>query len=1011
MPSQSPSTGIRRSAVVVFAFTLLLFLICCGQQPAQQTDGLTPSATPPACTLTAQEREDSVVAARLVASCNAALRAGGDPASALAAADSAATIFKRLCGEPSKPYADAVFASGNAHFYQGQVDQALSAWEHILDMLKPYEDQAQLVASVYTNICTIYFQTEQYKKALTAGQRGLRYMRQHLPGDNRYTANVLNNLAAVHGRLKDYAKAELYQKRALDIWVGVLPPTHPALGNAHMNLGNIEQKTGGDAGQAEGYYNQALSIFQANSAPIGIAQVYNNLGDLALREGQYQEALNWHQQALDIRQGISAGAGEPYVADSHFNLGEVYRALKNYPAMEGHYEQAIEIWGEFPGPRRVDMANVQVALANSWVERGAFERAEQAYDNALQALNYQGQDSLEAVPSIAALIEVFENQAAMYRRRGEAESSSLYLRQARNAYRNAFAAIDQQLEQLSYGSKKRLLHDIVPFCEGAIRVNQALSAQTDSVVYLKEAFQFAERAKALLLYQAVQDAEAVAEAKLPNRVLAEERGLQRKLTALQKQEQALQSMDTPETDSAMLNVQSAMYKTQERLDSLRRQIEERNPVYAKAKQGIDIITVPEVQSELLGREEALVEYFIGDSTAFVFTIQPDAFHLREIDRSLPLQEWRKDLRCGMLPAQAKLPDCGENSSEVRRARFVDAASALYREVFKPVDELLPADAEVIVVPDGVLSYLPFSILLTQPPEQGAAFHTLDYLLEDHCFSYAYSATLQRKMETKKHRQRPGKQLLAVAPEFGEHVSPDREESPPNNSFLIGGPQDRLDSLIFNIPEAKMAAEKLKGDSLLREEATEAQFVELANEYAVLHLSTHGKANHEIGDYSFLAFHQTPADSVENELLFNNELYNLQLNADLVVLSACETGIGELQRGEGIISLARGFSQAGAKSIVTSLWNVNDQSSRLLMEYFYDHLKEGKPKHQALRQAKLDYREQHPSLGRSPYYWAAFVPVGDTSPLKLSGAAWGPLWIWGVIIVIVGLMLWLWLRRS
>ncbi|NBC09022.1 MAG: CHAT domain-containing protein [Bacteroidetes bacterium] len=1011
MTSQYPAPGIRRSAVAIAAFTLLLFLICSGQQPAQEAKAPSLSTTLPACTLTAQERQDSVAAARLVASCNATLRAGGDPASALAAADSAATIFKRLCGEPSKPYADAVFASGNAHFYQGQVDQALSAWEHVLDMLKPYEGQAQLVASVYTNLCTIYFQTEQYKKALTAGQRGLRYMRQHLPGDNRYTANVLNNLAAVHGRLKDYAKAALYQNRALDIWSRVLPPTYPPLGNAYMNLGNIEQKTGGDAGQAEAYYNQALSIFRANSAQPGIAQVYNNLGDLALREGQYQEALNWHQQALAIRQGISAGAGEPYVADSHFNLGEVYRALKNYPAMEGHYEQAIEIWGAFPGPRRVDLANVQVALADSRVERGAFERAEQAYQRALTELHYEGQDSLDAVPSIAALIEVFENQAAMYRTRAEAENAPSYLRQARNAYRNAFAAIDQQLEQLSYGSKKLLLHDIVPFCEGAIRVNQALSAQTDSVAYLKEAFQFAERAKALLLYQAVQDAEAAAEAKLPNRVLAGERALQRKLTGLQKQEQVLRSMDTPETDSAMLSIQSAIYKNQERLDSLRGQIEERNPVYAKAKQRIDIITVPEVQSELLGREEALVEYFIGDSTAFVFTIQPDAFHLHEIDRSLPLREWGRKVRCSMLPEQIQLTACEENSSEERSKQFAGAAHSLYREVFKPVDELLPANTDILVVPDGVLSYLPFGILLTQPPEPNAAFHTMDYLLDDHCFSYAYSATLQRKMEAKKHQQQPDKPLLAVAPEFGGHTSPRREQSPRSNSVLIYGLQELQGSLGANVSEASMVAEKLKGDSLLREEATEEQFVALADEYAILHLSTHGEADEEIGDYSYIVFHQTPEDSIENELLFNSELYNLQLNADLVVLSSCETGIGERQRGEGIISLARGFSQAGAKSIVTSLWSVDDVSTKVLMEYFYDHLKDGKPKHQALRQAKLDYRKEHPSLGRSPFYWAAFVPVGDSSPLELPGGAWGPLWIWGVIIAIVGLLLWLWLRRS
>jgi CHAT domain-containing protein len=154
----------------------------------------------------------------------------------------------------------------------------------------------------------------------------------------------------------------------------------------------------------------------------------------------------------------------------------------------------------------------------------------------------------------------------------------------------------------------------------------------------------------------------------------------------------------------------------------------------------------------------------------------------------------------------------------------------------------------------------------------------------------------------------------------------------------------------------------------------------AGDYRILHLATHGRADNRVGDYAFLAFSEIK-DSIENELLYVKDLYNLELNADLVVLSACETGIGKLQRGEGIISLARAFAYAGAKSIVTTLWEVNDKSTSELMRYFYRELKLGKDKDEALRLARQRYFDKAAPRGLHPFFWAAFVPVGDMRPVR------------------------------
>ena len=245
-------------------------------------------------------------------------------------------------------------------------------------------------------------------------------------------------------------------------------------------------------------------------------------------------------------------------------------------------------------------------------------------------------------------------------------------------------------------------------------------------------------------------------------------------------------------------------------------------------------------------------------------------------------------------------------------------------------------------------------------------------------------------------------FLAFAPSFGEN-----QEIAENDK--ITDLRGNLSPLYHNIPEVEAIQKLLGGKVFGGSAATEAAFVANASDYKIIHLSTHGKANDKVGDYAFLAFAEIP-DSLENEKLYNRDLYNLRLNADMVVLSACETGIGELQRGEGIISLARGFSYAGAKSLITSLWNVDDAKTKELMEGFYRYIKAGKAKDEALHLAKLDYLSRRRSVDAHPFYWAAFVAMGDMEPVEFG---WGyKVYGFWFLVVLAGIgTFWYWNRKN
>jgi CHAT domain-containing protein len=216
-------------------------------------------------------------------------------------------------------------------------------------------------------------------------------------------------------------------------------------------------------------------------------------------------------------------------------------------------------------------------------------------------------------------------------------------------------------------------------------------------------------------------------------------------------------------------------------------------------------------------------------------------------------------------------------------------------------------------------------------------------------------------------------------------------------------------LRWTIKEVQSINETVPSRVFLNEDATEANFKKYAPDYNVLHLAMHTIMKDDNPLHSLLAFTNVEvADTTEDNKLYAYEIYNLKLNAQMAVLSSCSSGFGKMQKGEGMMSLARGFIYAGCPCIVMTLWQVSDKSSSELMTSFYKYLKKGKSKQEAMRLSKMDYLERADDLTSNPFFWSGFVVVGDSSPIyRKSGMFY---WV-SIIALFIGILIFFQYKKS
>ncbi len=933
-------------------------------------------------------------------------------------------IRLNLLGENHRETAETYSFIGVLYMYFGDYKNALDYSHNALDVLQKVLglDHPELFKS-YNRLGNIYIQLNQLKKALEFEEKGMLLLLK-LEGENHKNLHYsYNNIGRIYNGLGKNRDAIEYHEKALKHQLKTLGETHPQIPITYDYLGSAYRGLM-DFSKALDYHQKALNVGlkiygENHDNP---AYTYISIGRCLYENGERVRAIETFQKALDIFLRIF-GKDHLNVAITYTNIGRSYIDYDNQMALD-YYQKALDIDRNVYGDTHPIVASIYHDISGIYSKEGQYDKAAAIRKKELDiCLNSYGEVhpyTADCYYNIGVSLrkkenyqKALENQQKAFEIREKVFGKEhpdviasrmevallLYLtyayRDAKEMYESALSAFkemkkkyaDETVDQFLAGSFDYNIY------EHTIIFNFEANKAEPKAYDLNKSFQYAEESKSNQLLRAVNKARARSFAGIPEELLRKEYDIKTDLAFYDKKRFEEVSQGESKNDSLINEYNSQIFDLKKQLNAFVKQLEKDYPEYYELKYKSEVVSVAQVQSELLEADQALLEYFVGDSSIFVFIITPNNYKVHDLKRDFPLLDWVTQMRNGLYQYHLSGKD-DEASYRAYSDTFAMASHKLYEKMVAPFEKDLPE--KLIIVPDGVLSYIPFEVLLKQKPNENHQFKNHAYFIKDHQISYGYSATFLLELKHKKTKASKG--LLAFAPSF---------ELDDQLLANVETRRNELGPLQFSVPEVEGIQALLGGEIYLGESATEENFTQLAEDYNILHLATHGKANDRAGDYSYLAFTKIE-DSLENEFLYVRDLYNMKLNADMVVLSACETGLGELQRGEGVVSLARGFSYAGAKSIITTLWSVSDENTKDLMLPFYENIKSGMEKDAALRQAKLDYIEQNSHLEAHPFYWAGLIPLGNMEPVS-SGASFGG-WMGYGLLALGAVLVLFWLFR-
>ncbi|MCK5705341.1 MAG: CHAT domain-containing protein, partial [Cyclobacteriaceae bacterium] len=454
--------------------------------------------------------------------------------------------------------------------------------------------------------------------------------------------------------------------------------------------------------------------------------------------------------------------------------------------------------------------------------------------------------------------------------------------------------------------------------------------------YYDQAFQFMEKSRYFLLFKALTNTLYKASSGISNDLFISERQLTHDINQLKHQ---LISSDDLDHDLSFSIRNSLLDKLLEK-DELWSQITVGSSVSTSLFMDSLILSVEDIQQELVQDDEIIIEYQWSENFIYALTIGKEEVDVKKIAITPELIQHINDYAHSI---------SGESNNDFTMEgfqRYISSAYYLYQKLFEPVLNItnnasngINRIKQITIVPDGMLSYLPFESLLTDMPDTIiVSYWKLPYLLNDFTFRYAYSLNILRNNLTTEQKIKNPK-LLAFS------YSGILEDNPEIAQLRFE------EEIRYSAEELNSIKSRIKGKFHEDADATEELFKNQAAQYSLIHLALHGQA--DITDiYNSKLIFKDGGSKDEDGQLYAYELYNMDLsNTEMAVLSACETGIGQQMEGEGIFSIARGFAYAGCPSIFMSLWKVSDKTTAKLMDHFYNNLIKGMPKDKAMQKAK------------------------------------------------------------
>ncbi len=858
--------------------------------------------------------------------------------------------------------ADVLSNLGVVHRNQGDPERAL---EHYLSALEIRQDLGNPVveARILRNVAQARYDLRKTDEALADYRRALDLSQ--AAGDRSGEAIALNGIGQCLLALGQMPEAREAFEEALAVSRAARRRYLEAVSIAHLGLWSRRQ---GDLGTALSNYQRALELFETLGRRENVAEVRQNLGTAYVELGQLERSLEEFRRVEQSRRSAGnsrlaavAGLSSAWV---RITLGEAGQAREELRALvaerrgaEDHDTEAEALHAlgfAYLAEGRPKLARdaLELALAR-W--RATGRRVAEARTTALlgRALHELGDlgaaRAFRDALSIGRRIDHPVATALSLRGLAEIEREQGHLEPAREYLEEALAITERQRGRVptpelraTFLAQKRSLYTLY------VDLLIELDRRRPAAGFGAAAFEASERARARALLDLLHERGDDAEEGVEGELEARDRAISRRLSEIQSQLVHL-ATDDPESVHRRRELEARLDRADEERRRLELEIRRDHPRYAELRYAEPIDS--ERARELLDPGTALVEYVLGDGGALAFVLTREAARGFQLPTSAPeIEALVGQVRRGL-------------AAEGRRQRglYRQAASRLYELLIAPLTELLEGEQQLLIVPDRGLHLLPFEALWMADPAATASAEEPRYLVERWAVAYVPSASVLDALSRKPGRLGDGSahQLVAFAdPDYGAAAG--RWRQLPGTRLEAAGiaelyPPDRVALFL--------------GTDATEENVKTRDVVATARR---LHFATHGSFDEVRPRHSALVLSLDP-EAREDGFLRVHEIFRLQLAAELVVLSACETGLGEEVVGEGLIGLTRGFLYAGVPRVVVSLWQVDDEAAAALTTGFYRALESSAGVATALRQAKLallrDERFSHPS------HWASFVLIG------------------------------------
>lgn len=759
--------------------------------------------------------------------------------------------------------------------------------------------------------------------------------------DLRTEVTALGQLASVHYRESSYLQALEDWRRALDVSKAIKLrkakiETYPqryigGIGDVYYGLGDLVT--------AEQTYLEALALSVEAKDRLNQSSVLKSLGDLYIEQGKLSQAISIEEQALALGE---KSANLPNQLGALNSLSALYRQMGDAPKAMDSVQRALKLLEGHSNPLWEAESLNNLGLLH--LKSGEFAKAKSTYQQALAI------DQGTIAPRV--LWQLHSGLADACFQLGALDEASDHYQKAIETIETVRARLGGEEEKAGFFQDKVQVYkkQIALLLDPRFR-------NTNTA----EAFRYVERARARAFLDLLAEARVDVEQNTATDLTKRRQELQQRISQLTTQLLQERSQEPGKQNKTKIaELERGLGQADKDLADWLQELRRRNPRYAALRYP-EPVTLAAAQ-RTLGDQTILLSYSLGETHSFLFAVTRNDFQVKRLPAEATLRE-----------SVQKFLTAITDKNNPDPVAYRRQASLLSQQLLQPVSKMLTGN-KILIVPDGALHRLPFEALLLPGTNGRGDLRRLPYLIRRFAISYAPSASVLAELQNEQRAAAPKKFIG-----FGDPVYEKRAEG------LIVSTLRNAGATRLNFQPLPYSREEIAGIAKLFTDADRTLFFgedaseenvkapERLKQYQMVHFSTHGYINEARPRFSGLVLSLPQGELREDGLLSAYEIFNLKLNADLVVLSACESGLGKEVNGEGLISLTRAFMYAGTPSVVVSLWNVNDESAADLMIRFYRNLQTGMTKGEALRQAQLETIRDN----GFPFFWAPFVLVGKS----------------------------------